>query len=130
VNAPSFARGKAAHLALGRAGERAAARYLESQFCRVAARNCRTGAGELDIVALDGAVLLFVEVKTLREKPGFAPAGNLSLRQRRRNLAAAGLYLEMIGRNAAKVRFDLIEVVFRGRRVVGLRRHRDYIPGW
>ena len=126
---PSFARGKAAHLALGRAGERAAAKYLESQFCRVLARNCRTGAGELDIVALDGAVMLFVEVKTLREKPGFTPLGNLSLRQRRRNRLAAKAYMEMVDEEVEAVRFDLIEVVFRGRRVVELRRHRDYIPG-
>ena len=121
-------RARAAHIALGRAGERAAARYLESNFCRILARNCRLAAGELDIVALDGAALLFVEVKTLREKPGFSPAGNLSLEQRRRNCRAAKSYLSMLKRRPRKVRFDLIEVVFRRRRVLELRRHRDYLP--
>ena len=123
-------RGRAAHLALGRAGERAAARYLGMNFCRVLARNCRTDAGELDLVALDGGTLLFVEVKTLREKSGFAPAGNLSLEQRRRNHRAAKAYCAMLGRRPKRVRFDLVEVVFRGRRIVELRRHRDYLPAW
>lgn len=125
-----LSRGRRAHLALGRAGERAAAKYLEMNFCRVLARNCRTAAGELDIVALDGGVLLFVEVKTLREKPGYSPAGNLSARQRRRNYNAARAYVSLLERPPAAVRFDLIEVVFRGRRIVELRRHRDYLPPW
>ncbi len=126
----SRAGAKAAHLALGRAGERAAARYLEESFCRMLARNCRTRAGELDLVALDGGVLLFVEVKTLRQKPGFTPAGNLSERQRRRNYQAARLYAAMLTPPPAAVRFDLIEVVFRRRRVIELRRHRGYLPSW
>ena len=124
----NYRRGKSAHLALGRRGERAAAEYLEMNFCRVLARNCRTEAGELDIVALDGSVLLFVEVKTLRVKPGFSPIGNLSLRQRRRNYRAAKLYTAMLNRRPREVRFDLIEIVYRGRNIVELRRHRDYLP--
>lgn len=124
----NFRRSKAAHLRLGRAGERAAARYLELCGCRILARNARTFGGELDIVALDGGVLLFVEVKTLREKPGFAPAGNLSPEQRRRNRRAAMHYMAMLPRRPAVWRFDLIEVVYRGNHVAVLRRHRDYLP--
>ena len=124
----NYRRGKSAHLALGRRGERAAAAYLEMNFCRVLARNCRTKAGELDIVALDGSVLLFVEVKTLRAKPGFAPIGNLSPRQRRRNYRAAKFYTAMLAKPPDHVRFDLIEVVYSGRKIVELRRHRDYLP--
>ena len=124
----NFRRSRAAHLRLGRAGERAAARYLELLGCRILARNARTFGGELDIVALDGGVLLFVEVKTLREKPGFAPAGNLSPAQRRRNYRAAMHYMAMLRRRPAAWRFDLIEVVYRGTQVATLRRHPDYLP--
>ena len=124
----NFRRSTAAHIRLGRAGERAAARYLELRGCHILARNARTFGGELDIVALDGDVLLFVEVKTLREKPGFAPAGNLSNAQRRRNYRAAEHYLAMLRRKPAAWRFELIEAVFRGSRVVELRRHPDYLP--
>jgi len=124
----NFRRSRAAHLRLGRAGERAAARYLELRGCRILARNARTFGGELDIVALDGGVLLFVEVKTLREKPGFSPIGNLSLAQRRRNYRAAMHYMAMLRRRPAVWRFDLIEVVYRENRVTELRRHPDYLP--
>ena len=124
----NFRRSKAAHLRLGRAGERAAARYLELGGCRILARNARTFGGELDLVVLDGGVLVFVEVKTLREKPGFAPAGNLSNAQRRRNKRAALHYMALLRRKPVAWRFDLIEVVFRGNRVVELRRHADYLP--
>ena len=124
----NFRRSKAAHLRLGRAGERAAARYLELCGCRILARNASTFGGELDLVACDGGVLLFVEVKTLREKPGFSPAGNLSQAQRRRNYRAAMHYMAMLPRRPAVWRFDLVEVVFRGRNVTELRRHADYLP--
>ena len=124
----NFRRCRAAHIRLGRAGERAAARYLELCGCHILARNARTFGGELDLVALDGGVLVFVEVKTLREKPGFAPAGNLSNAQRRRNHRAATHYMAMLRRKPAAWRFELIEVVFRGRRVTELRRHPDYLP--
>ena len=124
----NFRRIRAAHLQLGRDGERVAARYLELCGCRILGRNCRTFGGELDLVALDGGVLLFVEVKTLREKPGFTPAGNLSAAQCRRNFSAAMQYLAMLRHAPVARRFDLIEVVFRTRRVVSLRRRRDYLP--
>ncbi|MBQ6352058.1 MAG: YraN family protein [Lentisphaeria bacterium] len=119
----------AGHLELGRAGEDAAARYLERRQCRILCRNVRTAAGELDLVVRDGAALVFVEVKSLREKAGFAPAGNLSRAQMLRNRRAGELYRAMLTRPVAVWRYDLIEVVFRGRRVVELRRRRDYLPG-
>jgi len=118
---------KTDHLQLGRDGERAAARWLERRQCRILARNFRTSAGELDLVVRDGGVLVFVEVKSLNEKEGFSPAGNLSAVQRRRNRRAADLYRALLARPVPAWRFDLIEVVFRGRRVVTVRRHRDYI---
>ena len=124
----NFRRSRAAHLRLGRAGERAAARYLEHLGCKILARDARTFSGELDLVALDGGVLRFVEVKTLREKPGFSPSGNLSAAQRRRNYGAAMSYMALLRRRPEVWRFDLIEVEFRNRRVVSLRRHPDYLP--
>ncbi|MDR0403222.1 MAG: YraN family protein [Treponema sp.] len=47
----------------GREGEEAAARALEKEGMRVLARNFRSNAGEIDIVAQDGEILVFVEVK-------------------------------------------------------------------
>lgn len=50
--------------ALGLRGEAAAAHYLEQQGLRVIDQNWRCAAGEIDIVALDGDILVVIEVKT------------------------------------------------------------------
>jgi putative endonuclease len=50
--------------ALGRLGERFAAKHLEAcGFCLLA-RNYRTHRGEIDLIAFDGTTLVFVQVKT------------------------------------------------------------------
>jgi putative endonuclease len=51
---------------LGRLGERLAAEHLERLGFAIVARNHRTRYGEIDLVATDGKVLVFVEVKTRR----------------------------------------------------------------
>ncbi|MFJ6278740.1 putative endonuclease [Arthrobacter subterraneus] len=49
---------------LGRRGEALASRYLEEAGFRVIDRNWRCPLGEIDVVAVDGATLVVVEVKT------------------------------------------------------------------
>ena len=48
----------------GRAGEDAAASYLEEKGMKILGKNFRARAGEIDIIALDGETLIFVEVKS------------------------------------------------------------------
>jgi putative endonuclease len=55
---------------LGRQGEEIAAAHLEGLGYEIVARNWRTRAGELDIVARDGDWLVFVEVRTRRAAAG------------------------------------------------------------
>ncbi len=55
---------------LGALGERLAAEHLERRGFAIVERNYRTRWGELDIVAYDGHVLAFCEVKTRRLAPG------------------------------------------------------------
>ncbi len=50
----------------GQAGESAAARYLTSQGWIILGRNVRAGRGEIDVIAMRGTVLAFVEVKCRR----------------------------------------------------------------
>ncbi len=50
----------------GQEGEAAAERYLRQKGYRIVARNLRSSLGELDFVAEDGPVLVFVEVKARR----------------------------------------------------------------
>lgn len=55
-----------ARVTLGRRGEAVAAAYLAGQGWQIVARNWRTRAGELDIIARDGEWLVFVEVRARR----------------------------------------------------------------
>lgn len=48
---------------LGAAGERIASRYLEQHGYEVVDKNVRRTEGEIDLVALKGDTLVFVEVK-------------------------------------------------------------------
>ena len=47
----------------GRSGEDAAASYLEEKGIKILEKNFRSRIGEIDIIALDGDTLIFVEVK-------------------------------------------------------------------
>jgi putative endonuclease len=60
---------------LGRAAEALVARDLERQGMRVLARNVRVAQvrGEIDLIALDGSLLVFVEVKALRASSVVGP---------------------------------------------------------
>jgi putative endonuclease len=95
---------------LGGWGETQAARHLEGRGLRVLGRNWRHGRDELDLVVLDGEVLVFVEVKTRRgDEPGrgwFA----VNARKRRALRRAARGWLRAVG-GAPHVRFDVVEVL-------------------
>ena len=78
---------------LGRFGESWAAGLLARRGYRLLARNVRFRTGEIDIVAMDGDVLVFVEVKTRRSST-FGPPESAITRARYAHLEAAiGEYL-------------------------------------
>jgi putative endonuclease len=103
---------------LGRRAEQIAADRLTAAGWRVVARNARTRYGEIDLVALDGDSLVFVEVKAARagrgagpERPAFA-VHHLK-QQRIRSLAAAWLASKpSIPARFARIRFDVIGLTF------------------
>ncbi len=101
---------------LGILGEQLAAEHLERRGFRIVERNYRTRWGELDVIAFDGHVLVFVEVKTRRMA---ADAGSpfeaiRPLKQARvRKMARSWLIDRRHERPFAKVmRFDAIGVTF------------------
>jgi len=106
-----FAAAKARHLRLGAFGERVARRVLESKGFGILLTNHRNRGGEIDIIALDGIELCFVEVKTRRSGSWARPAENLSARQRERISRAAEIYMSEIGSPRLPRRFDVVEVL-------------------
>jgi putative endonuclease len=99
----------------GRRGEQMAARYLRRCGYIILARNYRSAGGEIDLVALDEARLVFVEVK-YRTGTGFGPARDAADEgQRERIRRAARAYAEWRGVPEMPARFDLIAISGAGR---------------
>jgi putative endonuclease len=80
--------------ALGRWGEAQAAEYLAQQGYIVLERNVRTTYGEIDLVARQGTVLVFVEVKTRASTAFGLPEASVTPRKQAHMLAAAEAYLQ------------------------------------
>jgi putative endonuclease len=79
---------------LGNAGEDIAARELSRRGYIVRERNWRCPEGELDIVAEQGAALVFVEVRTRRGDRFGTPEDSITPAKRAHLIAAAQSYLQ------------------------------------
>jgi putative endonuclease len=77
---------------VGKWGEEAAAEYLYQRGYQVIAHNVRTPYGEIDIIAKQGDITIFVEVKTLTTSKNFFPEQNVTSRKREHMLACAEHY--------------------------------------
>jgi putative endonuclease len=77
---------------VGRWGETLAAGYLEQRGYEILERNARTPYGEIDLVARDGDILVFVEVKTRTNRSYGMPEDSVNLRKQSHMLAAAEHY--------------------------------------
>jgi putative endonuclease len=100
--------------ALGRRGEDLAHRYLRSAGLTVLCRNYRPGGGEaeVDIVARDGDVVVFVEVKSRRTSEFGSPDRAIDEQKRRNIVRAARSYATKAGVEWKQVRFDTVAVIF------------------
>lgn len=97
---------------LGEYGERVAADWLKSQGCRILARNFKgPHRGEVDIVARDGKLLLFVEVKTRREGTKIRPLDAVNREKQGLIERGANAWLKRLGTRNIPWRFDVIEVL-------------------
>ncbi|HVT59248.1 MAG TPA: YraN family protein [Thermoanaerobaculia bacterium] len=94
--------------ARGRAAEEAGVRWLESQGYQVVERNVRTRAGEIDLVARDGATLCFVEIKARGSDAFGTAAAAVGAVKQRRLCRAAALYLARRGLHLTPSRFDVL----------------------
>ncbi len=98
---------------LGQAGESAAAALLQKKGMKIVARNWRNGSLELDLICLDGATLVFVEVRTRRAGGMLLPVETMTSAKRRSFTRAAQAYLSAEGLWNRPCRFDLVCVTAR-----------------
>lgn len=97
---------------LGQRGEAAAASYLKRRGYKIVARGDRAVLGELDIVAVDGRTIVFVEVKTRASDDGGHPAEAVDQEKQRRLTRVALAYLRRHELLEFPSRFDVVAVTW------------------
>jgi len=96
---------------LGKRAEQLATDYLREHHYTILDRNYRIRQGEIDIIALQGEILCFVEVRSRRNAYYGHPLETVNLRKQRRLIRAAEHYLYCRGWEGA-VRFDVVAIVY------------------
>ncbi len=110
--------------ALGREAEDRAAAFLLSLGYTLVTRRYTVKGGEIDLVALDGETIVFVEVKA-RDGRGLSPEESVDDRKTRRLAFAADAYMTETCEKR-DIRFDLVAIDPKG-----LRHHKDFFrPGF
>ena len=97
-------------IALGRRGERIAERHLKRRGYRILERNFRAAGAEIDLVALDGNTLVFVEVKTRRTTRTGVPAEAVDPNKQSHLRRAAELYAMGHREQDRAMRFDVVAI--------------------
>lgn len=119
----------AAHNELGKLGEILAEEYLEQKGYRVLVHNWKFKRAEIDLIAKQGALLVFVEVKTRSSSVFGTPDEFLSTAQEDRIISAAYDYMDKHPHDG-EIRFDLIAILFRNNRDFHLQHFEDaFFPG-
>ncbi|MDG1894053.1 MAG: YraN family protein [Fuerstiella sp.] len=100
------------HKLLGDRGERAAVRFLKKAHFRIIARQYRNQFGEIDIIAMDGSQIVFVEVKTRQSTDAGQPHEAVDLRKQQKLTKLALAWLRRHKRLEQSARFDVISIVW------------------
>jgi putative endonuclease len=99
----------------GSAAEALAARHLDALGMPILARNLRCRSGEIDLVARDGAVLVFIEVRQRRNRRYGGAAASVNRAKQTRLIRAARYFLPCLTRTHCAgrpppCRFDVISI--------------------
>ncbi len=96
---------------LGRKGETLASNFLKKSGYTILSRNYRCRSGEIDIIAMEGDYLVFIEVKTRRGTSHGHPLEAITARKQRQISKVAQCYLAENDLFDTKARFDVVSVV-------------------
>jgi putative endonuclease len=99
---------------LGKSGEQAAAEYLQARGLRILDRNWRCADGEIDIVAVEGQVLVVCEVKSRTSMRYGSPLEAVGRAKRSRLRRLAVQWLNAHGVRFDQVRIDVVGLIYEG----------------
>ncbi len=95
---------------LGSRGEQAAEWFLRRQGYRIVTRNYLSKVGEIDLVALDGSMIVFVEVKTRTSREYEDPESAVTPDKQQRVVSAARVFLRQTRSVGRACRFDIVAI--------------------
>ena len=95
---------------LGKRGEDEAVRYLESKGYQIIERNFECRQGEIDIIALDEAYIVFIEIKSRTSTEYGLPSEAVTERKIKHMLKTIQYYLYKRKLENEKIRIDVIEM--------------------
>jgi putative endonuclease len=94
----------------GQKAEDLAVRHLKRQGYKIVARNYRTKAGEIDIIAREGRTLVFIEVKGRQSLRYGSAKAAVTARKQHQVAKVALWYLKATDQMGVKARFDVVAV--------------------
>jgi putative endonuclease len=117
------------HINLGALGEKIGRDYLLGKGYTILEQNWRYSRAEIDIIAKEGEVLVFVEVKTRSTALFGEPALAVTPKKQALLVDAASAYMERI-QHEWEIRFDIISIVMTDKDH-DLEHYKDaFFPGW
>ena len=119
----------AKHLETGKKGEGLAVKFLEEKGYKILETNWRFRRSEVDIIAKDGPILVFVEVKTRSYDYFGKPASFVSTRKKVLLQDAASAYMHEIN-HTWEIRFDIIGILKPATKNMEINHYEDaFFPG-
>lgn len=116
---------------LGQWGEDVAAKQLASEGYAILERNWRCSIGEIDIVARDGEVLVFAEVKTRQSKSFGTPEESITPRKGQRLIDLGVQYCFAHELEDVEWRIDIVAIeVGRDGRLLRCEHIPNAVMGW
>ena len=100
----------AAHNDLGKWGEDLAAARLEQEGYTIVERDWKSGRRDIDIIALDGDIVVFVEVKTRRNRLFGEPEEAIDWHKQQNLIQAINHYVKL-KHVCQEIRFDVVSVI-------------------
>ncbi len=115
---------------LGDRGEAHAAKFLRKKGMKIIARNRTHGKGEIDLIALDGPHLVFIEVRTRTTEAFMTPESSIRYAKRKKIVNTVRALLRKHGRAGFTPRIDVIAIIWppTSKTPTAIRHHRAMIP--
>ena len=102
------------NIPLGKVGEKAACEFLQAKGYQIIEQNFRCRIGEIDLIAKDKNILVFVEVKTRFSTHCGQPFESVTYHKQQRLIKLAQVYLKFKHRTVnVMCRFDVVSITIK-----------------